>query len=135
MPTDRYKKTHEERLVRRGEQEHRESLVPERCFWAKHSDMVCDRCKHRIVEGTYTAMFVVGTERRYRHANLDSCHIGGWRDPVALLDRLARQIKAGDGCVECGYSLHYELEGCDACAPITELLKAAGQTHQDGRRS
>lgn len=58
-----------------------------------------------------------------------------WRKAQAVVTELAIRVNPGDGCIECGYAFHYEPEGCDACAPITVLLVAAGLAHNDGDRS
>ena len=60
---------------------------------------------------------------------------GRWQDPELLAWQLALLIKPEDGCVDCGYSFGYDQEGCDPCAPFTEVLALVGLTHSDKERS
>lgn len=52
---------------------------------------------------------------------------GIWLSPAMVLASMARVVGDNDGCNLCSYAFTYTLEGCDACAPITALLVAAGR--------
>ncbi len=61
--------------------------------------------------------------------------VATWQDPIEVVERMTAQVQEGDGCVACGYSFHYLLEGCDLCVGITALLDEAGLAHTDSDRS
>ena len=60
---------------------------------------------------------------------------GHWQDPHLLAIHVAAMIGPEDGCIDCGYSFGYDQEGCDSCAPFTQVLAMAGRTHSDKERS
>lgn len=57
---------------------------------------------------------------------------GRWLNPSDVIESL-RDVVMGaltedDGCTSCSYAFSYELEGCDDCKPVKELLKALNLT-------
>jgi hypothetical protein len=47
--------------------------------------------------------------------------------------KLLHIIVEEGACPECHYAYTYELEGCDACRPITDVLEQHGLTDEEDR--
>lgn len=55
-----------------------------------------------------------------------------YKDPKDVATRLFIDVEEA-ACDDCGYAYTYELEGCDACRHITEVLKRFGFTDEVDR--
>jgi len=55
------------------------------------------------------------------------------RHPIDILQMMADDVDPEDGCVKCGYQFGYELEGCDECTLITEVLEVTDRTFKEER--
>ena len=54
-----------------------------------------------------------------------------YQEPSDVMFKMADAVGLDDACIDCGYQFAYELEGCDACRPITVLLEAVGLSRKE----
>ena len=55
------------------------------------------------------------------------------KHPIDILQLMAEKVDPDDECVHCGWQFGYELEGCDECLIITEVLEATDRTFKEER--